>query len=403
MTKYCDLLLKTYNSNILDTTEYSIRNIFLNISIISDKIKQQKGNQTLLKLLTNYRLRREQSSIAEPKYIQGPNNLSLHWNSEYQMTIYIFGENHFDKVSCQDLFYHKTDSEKLHIKKSITSIQDFIYNLAQTTPAFIDLYLEIPTFIENGTHKKSQMDLNIHKIYNSLFECTRTYSRHSKLCNLTRLHYVDIRQGDKEVNDLSYLINTLYANNAIHSDKHVKNIIRKLSTTNSIEYYNYIESQLDSQVATKELEKSFLKKEIKQFCIKRIRKFAGEYKKYLQDNIQKLFTDKKVVLGQILFVLITINSVVMDIYTLSRIFKRFDITRPKSIGSKPNYQPEIPHNIVIYAGSKHCECYRQFLKYIGTEEISTTKIQNDDSHNTCLDLSDFPMPFFNNFPPVGKK
>ena len=71
----------------------------------------------------------------------------------------------------------------------------------------------------------------------------------------------------------------------LQSDKHVTNIITKLSTTNTIEYYSYIESQLDSQVAKKELEKSFLKKEIKQFCIKRIRKFAGEYKKYLQENI----------------------------------------------------------------------------------------------------------------------
>jgi len=189
----------------------------------------------------------------------------------------------------------------------------------------------------------------------------------------------------------------------LQSDKHVTNIITKLSTTNTIEYYSYIESQLDSQVAKKELEKSFLKKEIKQFCIKRIRKFAGEYKKYLQENILTLFSSKKVDLGQILLALITINSVVMDMYTLSRIFKRFDITRPKSIGSKPNYQPEIPHNIVIYTGSNHSLCYREFLKYIGTKEISTTKIQNDDSHNTCLDLSDFPMPFFNSFPPVGKK
>ena len=98
---------------------------------------------------------------------------------------------------------------------------------------------------------------------------------------------------------------------------------------------------------------------------------------------------------------VMINARVVDVYTLSRIFKKFDTKKSKDVGFNINYQPEIPHNIIIYAGDAHSDVYRKFLKYIGSEEIAMSgprEIKN--SHiNNCLDVTNFPMPFFNSFPP----
>ena len=93
-----------------------------------------------------------------------------------------------------------------------------------------------------------------------------------------------------------------------------------------------------------------------------------------------------------------IASLQMDIYTLARIFKKFKV-------GKEEHQPIEPSNIITYAGNTHAECLRDFFT-IGIpdfrkiyEVIGATcpggynKIK-DKSESCCLNLKDFPQPFF---------
>jgi hypothetical protein len=58
-------------------------------------------------------------------------------------------------------------------------------------------------------------------------------------------------------------------------------------------------------------------------------------------------------------------------------------------------QPHKVHNIIIYANRQRSDTYRNFLKYIGFEMISSTPNFNFyENFNSCLDMRNFPMPFF---------
>ena len=110
---------------------------------------------------------------------------------------------------------------------------------------------------------------------------------------------------------------------------------------------------------------------------------------------------------KILGPLIIINSNIVDIYTIARIFKSFDMT--KGLSLKKVFQPEIPHNIIIYTGDAHSWIFRKFLDYIGTTKISHTGNNLPERYNdyklnqnkvdSCIDLTNFSIPFFNSFPP----
>ena len=75
----------------------------------------------------------------------------------------------------------------------------------------------------------------------------------------------------------------------------------------------------------------------------------------------------------------------------------------KGLSLKKVFQPKIPHNIIIYAGDAHSWRFRNFLDYIGTKKISHTGNDiperyndyklNENKVDSCIDLTNFPMPF----------
>lgn len=56
---------------------------------------------------------------------------------------------------------------------------------------------------------------------------------------------------------------------------------------------------------------------------------------------------------------------VMDIYCLSRVFKKFKI--------KDDKQPEESYNIIIYAGDLHVESYSNFIRFLGHQAVFETR------------------------------
>ena len=446
MSTICNKLLATYNTNVLTLMEPKTKNLFLSLAKISKQINLQKGNKVLLSLLNNY----IKNDTPVPQYIGGPKTLSLHWNEEYEMTIYIFGEFHNESTDCHllpEYIGNGNDCPKGQIRNPKTKrcvsktgvlgkkiladnsiskmqlVEDFLFDLIQTTPAFLDIYIEFASFGKTGSSYSFTPGQRIGKIFHKLRNCLFTYSRDNDLCNLLRLHYIDIRKGDKQVNPLSYLrklINNEFSkynssNTILKNFKHLlKNdtkfvtILNNLNSSNLEHFKNYIKSQILANPPTlKEVNKSFLKDKILPFVTENIVQTGLNQREYLQKCISILLdiksTDKDILLAlnQLNIATVMINARIVDVYTLSRIFKKFNTKTSKGLDMTNNYQPEIPHNIIIYAGDAHSDVYRKFLKYIGSQEIAfsgSREVMYSTAYN-CLDITKFPMPFFKSFPP----
>ena len=153
---------------------------------------------------------------------------------------------------------------------------------------------------------------------------------------------------------------------------------------------------------TKEINKSYLKSEILDFINTKLLQIGQKYHQQFLDCIPVLLTNLndenyQKCFWDILSATTVINSLVTDAYTLARIFKQFDTTKAKAVNpTSNNHQPMIPHNIIIYGGNGHAKIYREFLSSIGSIEVAQT--YNEVKAKNCVNLENFPMPFFNKFP-----
>ena len=86
------------------------------------------------------------------------------------------------------------------------------------------------------------------------------------------------------------------------------------------------------------------------------------------------------------YLCIPISACFTDAYTLSRLFKKF---------KKNPHSPEKPYNVIIYSGDAHSNIYRTFLAWL---KFDMKKEIKKGPYTSCIDLEDFPMPFFNSFP-----
>jgi len=104
--------------------------------------------------------------------------------------------------------------------------------------------------------------------------------------------------------------------------------------------------------------------------------------------------------------LILINSVIVDCYTLCRIFKKFNLQPDNPQKRRSTDEPESPSNIIIYAGDLHCNRYRKFLKEIGFNLIADIGSTNLPVKN-CIDMTERDIygtwslqPLFSAWPPL---
>ena len=397
----CQKLQETYNTNVLKQATKETRDLFVATAKTAKEINLNKGNQTLLSLIDNY----SKQKTPVPKYIAGPISMSVHWNSQYQLYIYVIGELHDTKTDCR--LYR----EKGQTPSNTMLIEDFLEQLISTTPAFLDIYIE---WIKSMKDAYNQGD-RLHEIYIKLGECLEYSTRDNTKCELARLHYVDIRQDInssiyEKINDLSYadiILNSFKITyKFINNNKRLKTILNILNTDSLTKYEDFFRQQIrQNKMVVKELNKSFLGKDIESYFTEVLVGIALNTRKLIRESISVLLNPKssdedlRQALIILVPILVEINTSVMDTYTLSRIFKKFDVTKPKAkYQSTTNYQPESPHNIIIYAGQFHCYNYRKFLEYIQSEEIgfagSRAVIPKDSMIKNCIDISSFPMPFF---------
>lgn len=144
------------------------------------------------------------------------------------------------------------------------------------------------------------------------------------------------------------------------------------------------------------MDKSIIKTEIIEFITDKL----DDQKEILQDISQDIveYIDKKLqkhshqyleeyfvnMLKESDKIMLNIYILQMDIYLLSRIFR-------KNFNNPVN-QPDNNYNVVIYAGDAHAENYREFLSNLGFTTLATDNRYRD--YLQCLDLKNVIQPFF---------
>ena len=417
----CSILVETYNTTILDKIP------------IEPKICVGSDRQVLNQLIDNhYNIDKIKPNY---QYIGGPKTLTCHWNSFYKKVIYIFGEDHFDYTDC-------VQNPPLAIKQIL--IEDYLKKLIINTDVFLDIYVELPVYKGSGykypySDYITHLEQRIMKIGKILHTCVDKESRNAnRECDLSRIHYFDVRksqtkEGLNDVSAFSYEVSKVY--NSMprgYSRKHIntlskitdsfmetlKNFCLEPVTVEETKKFNeFWTGQISSNlIAIKEFNKSFGVTGLVDFFKKELLVVANKNNKKIKELVtyiieyrskhpnQKSDEDENFIYCyESLIPLITENNyMVADVYTLSRIFKQFNLDPDDSTKKRPTDEPIEPHNIIIYAGDFHSNNYRKFLnEVLGFKEIARVgKSQVDEGKpKACLDMTGFPQPFFSSWPP----
>ncbi len=388
----CDQLILTYNTNIIDKVSDKEKFIWNEVCkfLITKKcdkkifdilknmqIKKNYRDVLFTLIYTHFNLQKKYKNYKEvlstliynhfnlqnnPKpnyrYISGPTNCSLWTSDKYKKNIYIFGEYHGIKENC---------SEYKETKGNFIEIQKYFKQLFKTTDVFIDFYLEIQSFKQQNRYKyffdyipDDAMFLN--RLRKENYKCIDPKIR-NKLseCKLIRSHYIDIRYYYIQ-NDFFDFYEYIYYNKDKYSDiNNHKNIIDKISFSRDILEKNIIE--IYKNIIKPKYEENIpdsLKGKINDFIINGIKNEIQKFHFFLlQQELKELQQKNQIDPKTLKHFLLVINVLIMDAYTLYRIFKNFKVQKTEKD------QPISPHNIIIYTGDYHAHTYRTFLKSIG--------------------------------------
>lgn len=374
-------LIDTMNTNILENMD------FFNKLKIYSEVLDNKHKNTITKLIYNHYIHNK------PVYnkIGGPSVLIHLYNKEYLKEIYIFGEEHSENIDCTDEYI---------------PIENYLENLIQNTDVFIDLFIEIPDIKKSCKKTDGLENYRLRKILYTLKKCIELESRSE--CYLSRIHYIDIR--DNEENKITPLVDLMMGifriynienNSSLISKYFIENkdliqeVINKLHNENPEEILLYILDDLSKceKINKESIKILFDKNILIDFIKNKILDKIIETKRYKKSKINKLYknlsdtieNDDLLILACILNVILEIY---VDIYTIYRIFKKFESDKLK--------QPTEAHNIILYAGLLHSSNVAEFL----IEKLNFEIIESENStnlYNNCIDMTNIKQPLFNEF------
>jgi hypothetical protein len=460
---WCDMMVKTYNTSILDNFPTSLKRSLQEeaTQCVESKpnpnyhrsflrLKTKKNRNVLMRLINNY-VRSKQIESPTIDFIGGPHTLTLHWSAKYNKIIYIFGEVHRNDVCDYD---------------NMMLVENYLKNLFRRSGAFIDFFLEIPMFVkgkyDDGFEYASRLNILINKNKECIETTQRQKNRH---CDTKRIHFIDIRQGPLSDKDFEFfkLNSTVYFQKKIHNfikinilskdeieifyhgdkeaEKNFKIVKEKLGVIHFLTFSIFKEDDINLKPTidfivsgTEETYEEFCKEQMethefirdelsKSTEASKIREFAKEefekerhqfikkiysiraYLKKCYDKTSKTYNFYKlseyeyirffIRLSKFFDTLVNLNSILVDIYTLARMFKKFQLNYSRN--TRKTDEPEEPHNIIMYAGDEHSERVRRFLKKLEFDLISESK--GDWKVDFCVDIRDFEQPFFSSWPP----
>lgn len=423
MEKLCKDLVSTYNTNVLNNAPIELKKAFYNET--KRVLKNPEciiGRKVLNTLIQNH----FEKQKPQPKFIGGPQTLTMHLSKIHQKIIYIFGEYHSKDMECDERF-KKAKNEEWGSNKM--SIEDFFYNLILTTDVFIDFFFEFPAYSKN-INKYTAMqiggnpELRMQKLLDYFKKCAQYSTRYDEECKLARFHYFDIRREDnKEGNfkdtglfelfkyKVSFIMKRKRKNewaqefrNLISKNPLYIMIMKGLSEKDNNIFLDFCMTFFinTNRFVVKELKK--VDADMQDLILKFIRNEFLEKTKQLrkmwQHNVPIILNyphkDKAFVLAiknVVTDKIICPMCLVADTYALSRIFKNFDMNDMEKAYTGATDQPSKAHNIIIYTGDLHAQTYRKFLNSINFNQISRTGISSFENI-TCLNMKTIQQPLF---------
>jgi hypothetical protein len=397
----CTVLKQDYDINILGRQSTDIQHIFNKVAtrgykeIKSDnQLIENNPENALIKLIYNYYNSPSLTTLTTGKQIFGPYTLTYHYSKQYDMKIYMFGETHIGSNDCSGPNTH---------------IAEFLKLMFEKTSVFIDFYSEDNIF-QKSDKKRDTRTLSV--VDKTFRECFNPVMRKKGLCKYpgVRFHSTDIRaikyglyQKQHDLQNLINFVNKIYSASKLPGgSKFIQRMkptlfLEFISTANIRNKLTNIKTKSDMvELLTKvALEIPILQKEIKRsylqdaVILKAWKKTVNRvfFKTRIRKNIIKInwnsFDTYFKEYNKIYISLILFQASLMDLYAITRLFKRF------CPPTRVRCPTPIQRNIITYQGDGHSDTQRFMLKQLGFDEIFNIS----SNHNTCLDLSGYSIDF----------
>ena len=313
-------------------------------------------------------------------YLYGVRKIYTITSNKYGLKVLLLDDSHMFEYNCMG--------------KIKVSANKFIVEQIKSAQCFIDLYLEVPyIFAKHGEIKrfKNTYMANLHKDLEKCFEWEKIRCDYPHL----RAHYVDLRDIELDdeyfsfcqefiilkfkgnmIRNYQYWNNNMFLKNIFKSKTSLVNHITKLIKSSKIQ------KQLDN------IKDPYIVKKINEISKKWI-EIPDDYNikwQYMtwQYMIDALKTKNYEKIKNIYYSIASYNGVIMDIYTLGRMFRDYKYI--------PNQNSSRAKDIIIYAGGQHTERYSNFLlNYLDDFKIMET---TQFSLNNCVNISNIKQPIF---------
>jgi len=427
MDELCENLVYTYNTNVLNNAPIDLKKAFYNeTKRVLKNPECIKDRKVLNTLIENH----FEKQKPHPKFIGGPQTLTIHISKIHQKIIYIFGEYHSKNMECDERF-KKAKNEEWGSNKM--SVEDFFFNLILTTDVFIDFFFEFPAYTKDlnkytAIKISGNPELRMQKLLDYFKKCIQYSTRSDLQCRLARIHYFDIRREDNKKGKFTdasliillksklYIIMNKYPENEwagkfrslLKENSTYVMIMKGLAETNDKYFLDFCMTFFihTNRFVVKELKKvdPIMKDLILNFIRNEFLEKTKSLRKMWQHNVSIILNyphkDKAFVLAiKSVFTdkIICPMCLEADTYALARVFKNFDMKDMEKAYTGATDQPSKAHNIIIYTGDLHAQTYRKFLDSIGFTQIARSGISSFENI-TCLNMKTIPQPFFSVWP-----
>jgi len=395
----------TYDARWIQTlSKENQKRVIVDFIVNESKVKENNiRNPVVSQLIYNFYVK--EKPVA--KYLSGPHEIHHFKSDWYNKEIYLFGESHIIE-GC----------EKYNVN-NFMDVTEYLSQLFKKTDVFIDFYLEqnlseiVNYQVIDNKNKEVKTLWNMANTFrNCLIPDKNTLLQPEY--PLMRCHYSDMRKSvPKKENKKKYSAEEIY-NTVKKGEKTTDSFRTRITTVGKavVEAKHYTIGKYMTQViedlkegwdvftnryTTELLNDESINKQVNKLVdpsieqgIRDILKthytrtktemeiFIPSYEKEVstQEEMVRIFTLLE-------SLLIDFDVVAMDIYTISRIFREFNV--------KPGIdQPKLISNVIIYAGAFHTGIYRTFLQSLNFYEVSA-KIS---PVTKCIDMNTIKQPLF---------
>lgn len=311
--------------------------------------------------------------MTTPTLLIGPITMSEMYSARYDKHVYILGDYHDKKTVCQ------AKGEKF-------PITDFFHYLIENTPGIIDFFLELEYLSKTVEPFKKGTILNalfgdsyIDDVRKEFANCLTIDKKNCEYPNV-RMHYADIRYSSRYTPFL--MLNWMDFVNE-RNEKMIDYLFKKRADELKIFPITFQKLIEGNPLITKEL-MAIHDEKVTDHILEWYRQ-QFDYYVVTQDDFLELkeFKDPDEYHSAFISLenkLLTMTSIIMDIYLLARMFRNFE--------DAPS-----PKKIVIFAGENHALDYRAFFQELGFKELNYAESEKEGVDYQCLELDKF-IPFF---------